>query len=134
MQTYSDGWTVRGVIMREIVDWRITKRTKLLEINNDMCHNYYYLINGRINNADRSAYRKFKFVIWFDIFDVDEFFNHVEDDVWLDRPITDEDILEYVDECICCYTDMIYSYEDCNDFYKMCNDSILRYNEIAKFW
>ena len=60
--------------MREIVDWRITKRTKLLEINNDMCHNYYYLINGRINNADRSAYRKFKFVIWFDIFDVDDLF------------------------------------------------------------
>jgi hypothetical protein len=120
--------------MREIVDWRITKRTKLLEINNDMCHNYYYLINGRINNADRSAYKKFKFVIWFDIFDVDEFFNHVEDDVWLERPITDDDISAYIDECICCYTDMIYSYENCNDFYEMCNNSIIRYNEIARYW
>ena len=29
---------------------KITKRTKLLEINNDMCHNFYYLVNGRFYN------------------------------------------------------------------------------------
>ena len=54
---------------------KITKRTKLLEINNDMCHNFYYLINGRFYNDNHTAYRKFKFVSWFDIFDVDEYFN-----------------------------------------------------------
>lgn len=121
--------------MKEIVDFRITKRSKLLEINNDMCHNYYYLINGRINNNDRSAYRKFKFIVWFDIFDVDEFFNYDDEhDEWLDRPVTKDDIEQYVDECICCFTDMINSYDDCDYFYEMCNDSIKRYNEIAKFW
>ena len=55
---------------------KITKRTKLLEINNDMCHNFYYLVNGRFYNENKTAYRRFKFVIWFDIFDVDEYFNY----------------------------------------------------------
>ena len=46
---------------------KITKRQKLLEINNDMCHNYYYLVHGRFYNDENTAYRKFKFVVWFDI-------------------------------------------------------------------
>jgi hypothetical protein len=33
-----------------MVDFEITKKQKILEINNDMCHNYYYLIYGRIYN------------------------------------------------------------------------------------
>lgn len=82
---------------------KITKRKKLLEINNEMCHNFYYLVHGRFYNDDKTAYRKFHFVLWFDIFDVDEYFNYVDFDdgcQWIDRPITKNMIDEYCEEII----------------------------------
>ena len=71
---------------------KITKRTKLLEINNDMCHNFYYLVNGRFYNENKTAYRRFKFVIWFDIFDVDEYFNYIE----YSKTLNDDNIKYYL--------------------------------------
>ena len=52
-----------------MVTYEITKTKKLIEQNNDMCHNYYYLINGRFYNSDKTKYKRFKYVEWFDIFD-----------------------------------------------------------------
>lgn len=117
---------------------KITKRTKVLEINNDMCHNYYYLVNGRIYNDDKTAYRKFKFISWFDIFDVDEYFNYDdENDTWNKNLVTQEMIKEYLEECIWAYVSMVTDYNNENQlkhFYQMCNDSIFNYNNIAKYW
>ena len=119
---------------------KITKRQKLLEINNDMCHNYYYLVHGRFYNNNHTAYRKFKFVLWFDIFDVDEYFNCIDDDdgcKYIDRPITKNMIKEYLDEIMWSTVSMVSDYNNENqlkDFYNWCNDSINRYNEIAKHW
>ena len=119
---------------------KITKRTKLLEINNDMCHNYYYLVHGRFYNNDHSAYRKFKFVLWFDIFDVDEYFNYIDDDDgcrYIDRPITENMIMEYLDEIMWSTVNMVDDYNNEKQlkyFYDWCNDSIIKYNEIAKYW
>ena len=116
---------------------KITKRQKLLEINNDMCHNYYYLVHGRIYNDDKTAYRKFKFVPWFDIFDVDEYFNGDDGDEVYDIPITDEMIMKYLDECIWATVSIVSEYNNENqlrNFYEICNESIVRYNEIARFW
>lgn len=119
---------------------KITKRKKLLEINNDMCHNFYYLINGRFYNDDKTAYRKFKFVIWFDIFDVDEYFNYVDFDdgcEWIDRPITKNMIDEYCEEIIWSTVSIVSDYNNENqlkNFYEICNDSIHDYNRIAKYW
>lgn len=53
---------------------KITKKEKICEINNEMCHNFYYLIHGRLYNQNKTRYKKFKFVIFFDIFDVMEFY------------------------------------------------------------
>lgn len=118
---------------------KITKRTKLLEINNDMCHNFYYLINGRFYNENKTAYRRFKFVLWFDIFDVDDFFNGDDgtEDVVYNVPITEEMIKEYLDEIIWSTVSMVSDYnneKELRHFYQHCNDSIRRYNEIAKYW
>ena len=117
---------------------KITKRTKLLEINNDMCHNFYYLVCGRFYNDNHTAYRKFKFVIWFDIIDVDEFFNYDDEtDTWNEELITEEQIKEYLNECIWAMVDTVSDYNNENQlkcFYNHCNDSIRRYNEIAKHW
>lgn len=112
-----------------MVNFEITKKQKLLEVNNDMCHNYYYLIYGRIYNENKTRYRKFKFVEWFDIFDMQEYY---EKDF-----ITNTEIKAYVNNLIdsigCSYIDDIKNYNDekgLKEFYNYCNDTIKNYNNI----
>jgi hypothetical protein len=99
----------------------VTKRVKIREVKNCMCHNYYYLIHGKIYNDNKTRYRRFKFIIWFDVFDLQEFYEK-------DR-ISKKEILIYVNESSACYIDLIKSYDDCFDFYEMCNESIKNYNK-----
>lgn len=118
---------------------KITKRTKLLEINNEMCHNFYYGIWGRFYNEDETRYRKFRFVVFFDIFDIDEYFNYDdENDEWIEvETITDEQFDEYIDVCTDCFLSMVDDYNNekqLQNFYEACNDSIIRYQDIAKYW
>ena len=40
------------MIMNYDYDVKITKTSKLLEVNNDMVHNFYYLVHGRIINKN----------------------------------------------------------------------------------
>lgn len=112
-----------------MVNFEITKKQKLLEVNNDMCHNYYYLIYGKIYNENKTRYRKFKFVEWFDIFDMQEYY---EKDF-----ITNTEIKAYVNNLIdsigCSYIDDIKNYNDekgLKEFYNYCNDTIKNYNNI----
>lgn len=114
-----------------MVDFEITKKQKLLEINNDMCHNYYYLIYGRIYNENKTRYKKFKYVEWFDIFDMLEYY---EKDF-----ITKEEIKNYVnnltDSIGCSYLCDIQNYNDekgLKEFYNYCNETIEDYNKIAR--
>lgn len=100
---------------------KITKRTKLLEQNNEMCHNYYYLINGKILNDEKKRYRPFKFVLFFDCFDIQEYY---EKDYY-----TNDDLRNYIDELCFGFTQYIKSYDDCKEFYEMCNESINSYNQ-----
>ena len=101
---------------------KVTKRTKLNEVNNDMCHNWYYLINGKIINDEGTRYRPFRFVVWFDVYDVTE--NAGKDSY------NKKDIAECLDTMIFCYTDMIRGYEpeQCREFFEQCNQSINKYN------
>ena len=109
-----------------MVDFEITKQQKIKEVNCDMCHNYYFLIHGRIYNEGRTRMRKFKYVLWFDIFDVQEFFEDKE-------YITYDDVLEYRNNLEVPY---LYSIKDYNDekglknFYEYCNETIKNYNEV----
>ncbi len=101
---------------------KITKKTKLKEINNCMCHNFYYLIYGRLYNQNKTKYKKFKFVLFFDAFDVQEYY---EKDFY-----TKEDLKDFVEEKIFfSFTQYIDSYENCNYFYEICNESIKNYNK-----
>ena len=50
----------------------ITKKELLMEQNNDMAHNFYYKINGKIYNKEKTKYKKFKFVLSYDIFDLQD--------------------------------------------------------------
>ena len=113
-----------------MVNFKITKKQKILEVNNDKAHNFYYLVYGKIYNEDKTRYRKFKFVEWFDIFDLQEYFDK--------DYITNDDVKEYVDFCIegieNSYITEIKDYNDTEglkNFYDYCNDTIKRYNEIC---
>lgn len=110
-----------------MVDFEITRTKKLLEQNNEMAHNYYYLIYGRIYNEERTRIRKFKYVLWFDIFDLQEYF---EKDI-----ITKEDIKNYINDLEIGYLMNLKDYNDIEglkDFYDYCNETIKNYNEICK--
>lgn len=102
---------------------KITQKRKLLEVNNDMTHNFYYEIKGRIYNDDETKYKKFNFVLWFDIFDILEYFEK--------EYFTQEDLKTYLAELSYSYVDIINSYEDTKDFYNFCYKSIDNYNRIA---
>lgn len=110
-----------------MVDFKITKKQKILEVNNDKAHNFYYLIYGRIYNKEKTRYRKFKFVEWFDIFDLQEYFDK--------DYITEDDIKQYVDDLIeTTYIMQIKDYDDkegLKNFYEFCNDTIRNYNNIC---
>lgn len=110
-----------------MVDFKITKKQKILEVNNDMAHNYYFLVYGHIYNEDKTRYRKFKFVEWFDIFDLQEYFDK--------DYITDDDVKQYVNELV--DTTYIMQIKDYNDkeglknFYDYCRETIENYNRIC---
>lgn len=109
-------------------DITITKRRLLWEQCNDKCHNFYYLVNGRIYKKTKPneyrRFRKFKFIMWFDIFDLQEWFEGKE-------KITKEDQLEYLDQLIFSMTEIINSFEDCQEFYEECIRTIKDYNILV---
>ena len=103
----------------------ITKSKKLLEVNNSMCHNFYFLYYGRIYNKDKTRMRKFKFVEWADINDICDY---------LDKEyVTDKDIRYVMSEyawntCDDKAARLINSFDDCQEFYDWCNETIKKYN------
>ena len=102
----------------------LTKLEKLLEVNNSMCHNFYYLQYGRIYNKDKTEFRRFKFVEWADINDICDY---------LDKDfVTDKDIRFvmsiYAWENCDSQEGLIKSFDNCQAFYDWCNETIERYN------
>lgn len=104
----------------------VTKRVKWLEVNNDMCHNYYYLVYVRIYNANKTRYRKAKFVVWFDAEDVAEWANPESDNC----TYTQEGIESLLDNEIANTCDLIKSYDDTAEFYDYCRQTIERFNSV----
>ena len=107
---------------------KITKTSKLLEVNNDMVHNFYYLVYGRIINESKTKYKKFKFVLFYDVFDLQDYW---QDDDNENVVITKDMEKQYRDDLIFSMVDTIKSYNDTKDFYELCNDTIENYNKIV---
>ena len=108
-----------------MVDFKITKSQMILETNNDMAHNYYFLIHGRIYNEDKTKYRRFKYVEWFDIFDVMEFFEK--------EYITIQDVKAFLSNIENVYLYNIKDFDDkesLSEFYSYCNETIRNFNKI----
>ena len=105
-----------------------TKINKLYEVNNDMVHNYYYIYYGKIINEEHTKYKKFKYIEWFDIFDLQEYY---EKDY-----ITKEDIRNYALTLENSYLLSIKDYKDekhLKEFYNYCRESIENYNRIISY-
>ena len=100
---------------------KINKTEKLLEVNNDMVHNFYFLIKGRMYNDSKTESKKFKFVVWFDVFEVLEYF---ESDSY-----SESDIYDFLNDLTANELSLIKSFDDCQDFYNRCHQSIDKFNE-----
>ena len=51
---------------------KLTKVQLIREVNNDMCHNWYFICYGRIYTEDLTKFMRVKYIVWFDIYDVCE--------------------------------------------------------------
>lgn len=115
-----------------MANYKITKIQKILEVNNDMAHNYYYLVYFHLQNEDKTKYKKGKFVIWFDIFDLQEYYLEENEEL---RAITQEEIKQFASELAVndleCFSK---SYEDTKELQDFCNQTIADYNRIAKYY
>lgn len=103
----------------------LTRLEKIWEVDTSMCHNYYYLQHGRIYNADKTEFRRFKFVVWNDIENICEYYDKYF--------VTNEEIKRYMGEyawetCDVEADYLIKSYDDCQAFYDWCNETIKEFN------
>lgn len=100
---------------------KITKKINLLSVHNEWVSNEYFLVHGKIYNADKTYYKRFKFVVWIDCADLWDCEN--------DMPIPLKDGLE---NSIFCMVDRIHSFEDADDFFEACNATIEWWNDGLK--
>ena len=111
----------------EKIKANITRIVKHLEVNNDKCHNYYFLIYFRteqIKDDGRKYYSKnpIKIIVWFDVFDLMDYYG--------DQPITDRMIREYAAEIALNTIDDTYS--DLRELISDCNKTIENFNGTAR--
>ena len=108
-----------------MIDFRITRMCKLLETNVNNRHEYYYMFYGKLYNEDKTRFRRFKFVDWFDTTEVREYFNK--------DLITITDVKMYAsflckDNCYLSEIEDFYDTRHLEKFFDYCSDSINVYN------
>lgn len=108
----------------EMGDCRITKMRLIREVNNDMCHNFYYEARFRIY-TDKTHYYKGNFVIWFDTEDLAEEYPNKES-------FSKKDIRDYAETLACLFMDNAprknVNGETLKPFYAECRKTIEDYN------
>lgn len=106
--------------MIDINDYSI-KITKIKSLLRGMTFEDF-LVYGKIYNYNKTKYRKFKFVLSIDD---DAVFEYYEKD-----KVTKSEIKCFRDDLISGgFTSFINNYNDTDEFYKVCTDSIRSYNE-----
>lgn len=103
---------------------KITKKQCIYKEYNDMVANEYWLVAGKIYNDDKTFSKRFRLVIWYDLQDVQEYFDK--------DYATEKDKKLYLDELIYSYTDTINDYKDTKEFYDLCNNTINNYNKLIQ--
>lgn len=97
-------------------------------------------MQGRIYNKDLSRYKTFKFIIRYCEEDILDYYAPEEDELeangykdiydFYDKfKLTDKKIIYFIDEVYSGCFDCIKSYDDCAEFYEICNETVNGYNE-----
>ena len=124
----------------------ITKKYLLHHIVNDYCNNYYYLIVGKIKKNKTNLIKRFKFILFFDCYDLEDFkyssmIEELEEvkNKELDEeeyeqlkrknPITKKDKTDFINETSYEKLEMINSFEDCKEFIDFCKKTLIEYNK-----
>ena len=102
----------------EFTTLKITKKTLLKEVRNDMVSGFYHLINFRIYNEDKTRYRKGRYVLWTEYFDILEFYNL--------ESFTKENLENYLNEISYLVVEPMVNNVD--GLMKWCNQTINLYN------
>lgn len=107
----------------------ITK-SKLLDsgFNSMEGHYWYYLYYFRIYNQDKSKYVRYAFVVNFDGEDFDEFRYDEETDSYMNCYTPKDYADEFASSFIYAYK---FSYENHDEFFDACKDSIEKYNRLG---
>ena len=112
----------------EAWDCEITSCTKHYEVNNDKCHNFYYLVKSRIWTGRDSFFRR-QFVVWFD---TEELAEQYPDKSRFSK----KDITEYARVCANSFLAKLPSkgevtMESLKRFSDDCVESINRFNRLV---
>lgn len=112
----------------------ITKITKIKEINNEWAHNFYMVVNGRTYNDEHKRYYTWHFVEWFDIFDLQEWF---EDENGKIPKLNEQRQKEYARELAWAFIDGegwrdYQNNEQRDKFINACNETIIDYNKYSE--
>ncbi len=103
-------------------DCRITKIRMIREVNNCMCHNFYFEIKWRVY-AGELAYYRGNFVVWFD---TDDLYDFYEKDTF-----SKADVKGYAEELAGCFLSdapLNPTAETMRPFFAKCRESIEHYN------
>lgn len=102
----------------------VTKIRLIREVNNCMCHNFYYEIRFRVY-ATPTHFWKGNFVEWFDTNDLAEYYDK--------DTFSKKDIREYIEMLACDFLTSAprknINRETMRSFYDICRKSIENYNE-----
>lgn len=96
---------------------KITKKTL---IKKGMFNYKFFLINGRIYNLLKTHYKRFRCIISFDENDLYDYFEK--------ERITLNEKQEFMQELICVNTFLINAYDDTDEFYASCRESLINFN------
>ena len=118
------------------MQYKVTKASQIFEVNNDMCHNYYWLFYVKFTDGTHKV--NMKFVLWDSLEDICEYF-YDEDDEEEFAGVTKGQIREYMLERAYTTIDSYIGYDvenktlnDCIDklkaFRTFCNKTIDDYN------
>lgn len=105
-----------------MVTLEITRIKKLREEKIPMvAHNYYYMIYARLYNSDKTAFYRIKWIEFFDVFDIQEYFEGEEIPKNADKIFVNE--ITYNQEFNWSFEDK----EKITSLIESCNDSLRRY-------
>ena len=104
-------------------DAKVTKIRLIREVNNCMCHNFYYEVRFRVY-ANEHHYWKGNFVVWFDTYDLADFYDK--------DTFTKKEIREYIEMLASNFLDAApkknVTRETMAGFYAACSETIANYN------